>query len=130
MGTIVVERKYFNLTQPGIEPRSLDLQVNTLTRRCKSRLLPQGSRSVLYIPRPCETSQNKSDIIAMFRPPNKSVYWKTIFFISHPKHVVGTQKSLMMPISDLLDRFFYPILTLIIDSYKTLIHPLLSTGST
>ena len=45
--------KIFYLPQPGIEPRSLDLQVNTLPRRCKSRLLPQGSRSVLYIPRPC-----------------------------------------------------------------------------
>ena len=29
-----------------------DLKANTLTRRCKSRLLPQGSRSVLYIPLP------------------------------------------------------------------------------
>ena len=27
------------------------------------------------------------------RPPDKSVYQKTIFFISHPKHVVGTQKN-------------------------------------
>ena len=40
--------KIFYLPQPGIEPRSLDLQANTLPRRCKSRLLPQGSRSVLY----------------------------------------------------------------------------------
>ena len=46
--------KIFYLPQPGIEPRSLDLQANTLPRRCKSRLLPQGSRSVLYIPRPCD----------------------------------------------------------------------------
>ena len=36
------------LPQPGIEPRSLDQQANTLPRRCKSRLLPQGSRSVSY----------------------------------------------------------------------------------
>ena len=34
--------KIFYLPQPGIEPRSLDLQANTLPRRCKSRLLPQG----------------------------------------------------------------------------------------
>ena len=27
------------------------------------------------------------------RPADKSEYWKTIFFISHPKHVVGTQKN-------------------------------------
>ena len=27
------------------------------------------------------------------RPPDKSAYWKIIFFISHPKHVVGTQKN-------------------------------------
>ena len=40
--------KIFYLPQPGIEPRLLDLQANTLPRRCKSRLLPQGSRSVLY----------------------------------------------------------------------------------
>ena len=39
--------KIFYLPQPGIEPRLLDLQANTLPRRCKSRLLPQGSRSVL-----------------------------------------------------------------------------------
>ena len=41
--------KIFYLPQPGIEPRSLDLQANTLPRRCKSQLLPQGSRSELYI---------------------------------------------------------------------------------
>ena len=40
--------KIFYLSHPRIEPRSLDLQANTLPRRCKSRLLPQGSRSVLY----------------------------------------------------------------------------------
>ena len=46
--------KIFYLPQAGIEPRSLDLQANTLGRRCKSRHLPQGSRSVcIYIPRPC-----------------------------------------------------------------------------
>ena len=44
----VLERKYLTCPQPGIEPRSLDLQANTLPRRCKSWLLPQGSRSVLY----------------------------------------------------------------------------------
>ena len=38
----------FYLSQLGIEPRSLDLQANSLPRRCKSRLLPQGSRSALY----------------------------------------------------------------------------------
>ena len=28
------------------------------------------------------------------RPPNKSAYWKIIFFISHPKkYVVGTKKK-------------------------------------
>ena len=27
------------------------------------------------------------------KPPDNSVYWKTIFFISHLKHVVGTQKN-------------------------------------
>ena len=27
------------------------------------------------------------------RPPDKSAYWKTFFFIAHPKHVVGTQKK-------------------------------------
>ena len=31
----------------GIEPGPQDLKANTLPRRCKSRLLPQGSRSVL-----------------------------------------------------------------------------------
>ena len=40
----------FYLPQLGIEPRSLDLQTNTLPRRCKSRLLPQG----YYIPRSCD----------------------------------------------------------------------------
>ena len=32
----------------GIEPGPQDLEANTLPRCCKSRLLPQGSRSVLY----------------------------------------------------------------------------------
>ena len=27
------------------------------------------------------------------RSPDKSAHWKIIFFISHPKHVVGTQKN-------------------------------------
>ena len=27
------------------------------------------------------------------RPPDKSVYWNIISFISHPKHGVGTQKN-------------------------------------
>ena len=27
------------------------------------------------------------------RSPDKSAYWIIIFFISHPKHVVGTQKN-------------------------------------
>ena len=37
------------LPEMGIEPGPQDLEANTLPRRCKSRLLPQGSRSVLYI---------------------------------------------------------------------------------
>ena len=40
----------------GIEPGPQDLKANTLPRRCKSRLLPQGSRSVLYLPIPTTTS--------------------------------------------------------------------------
>ena len=36
----------------GMEPGPQDLKANTLPRRCKSRLLPQGSRSVLYLPIP------------------------------------------------------------------------------
>ena len=32
----------------GIQPGPQDLKANTLPRRCKSRLLPQGSRSELY----------------------------------------------------------------------------------
>ena len=36
------------LPEVGIEPGPQDLKANTLPRRCKSRLLPQGSRSVLY----------------------------------------------------------------------------------
>ena len=38
--------KIFYLSQLGIEPRTLDHQANTLPRRCKSQLLPQGSGSV------------------------------------------------------------------------------------
>ena len=36
------------LPEVGIEPGPQDLKANTEPRRCKSRLLPQGSRSVLY----------------------------------------------------------------------------------
>ena len=47
--------KIFYLSQLGIKPMTLDLQGNTLPRRCKSWLLPQGSRSVyIYIPRHCD----------------------------------------------------------------------------
>ena len=54
--------KIFYLSKPGTKPRLLDLQANTLPRRCKSRLLPQGSRSVLYIPRPCDIHPLQIDI--------------------------------------------------------------------
>ena len=37
----------------GIEPGPQDLKANTLPRHCKSQLLPQGSRSVLYT-YPCD----------------------------------------------------------------------------
>ena len=36
----------------GIEPGPQDLKANTQPRRCKSRFLPQGSRSELYLPIP------------------------------------------------------------------------------
>ena len=55
--------KIFYLPQLGIEPRSLDSQANTLTRRCKSRLLPQGSRSVLYILDPVTHITSKQNAI-------------------------------------------------------------------
>ena len=45
---------FCNLSQLGIEPRSLDSQSNTTHGRCKSQLLPQGSRSVIYVPRLCD----------------------------------------------------------------------------
>ena len=38
----------FQPPEVGIEPGPQDLKANTLPRRCKSRPLPQGSRSVLY----------------------------------------------------------------------------------
>ena len=52
--------------------------------------------------KPCKTfSCQKCDFKVILMPydknspPDKSAYWKTIFFISHPKHnyVVGTQKN-------------------------------------
>ena len=36
------------LPEVGIEPGPQDLKENAQPRRCKSRLLPQGSRSVLF----------------------------------------------------------------------------------
>ena len=38
----------FQPPEVGFEPGPQDLKANTLPRRCKSRLLPQGSSSVLY----------------------------------------------------------------------------------
>ena len=35
---------------------------------------------------------NEDYIIYTNRPPDKSVYWKTIFFISHPKHMLWVLK--------------------------------------
>ena len=47
--------KTFYLSQLGIEPRSLNLQANTLPLRFKGQLLRQGGRNVyLYISRPCD----------------------------------------------------------------------------
>ena len=31
----------------------------------------------------------------MSKPPDKSVYWKTIFFISHPKHMLRVVKRIV-----------------------------------
>ena len=31
-------------------------------------------------------------ILVSLQPPDKSVYWKTIFFISHPKHMLWVLK--------------------------------------
>ena len=45
-------RKKLQLPEVGIEPGPQDLKANTLPRHCKSRLLPQGSRNVLYLPIP------------------------------------------------------------------------------
>ena len=53
LGDIVIERKYFILSQLRIEPRSLDLQANTLPCRCKSQLLPEVVEED-YISRPCD----------------------------------------------------------------------------
>ena len=36
------------------------------------------------------------------RPPDKSVYWKTIFFISHPKHILWVLKRTVS-----MRRFFW-----------------------
>ena len=33
------------------------------------------------------------EFVCLCRPPDKSAYWKIIYFISHLKHVVGTQKN-------------------------------------
>ena len=44
--TIGVERKYSNLSEPGIEPRSLDLQANSLPRHCKSKAVEVSSDSL------------------------------------------------------------------------------------
>ena len=38
--------KMFCMPQPGIQPKSQNLEANTLPRRFKSQLLSQGSRSV------------------------------------------------------------------------------------
>ena len=47
------------MPEVGIKLGPQDLKANTQPRRCKSRLLPQGSRSVLYLPIPT-TSTNLS----------------------------------------------------------------------
>ena len=55
VGRHFLRANIFYLSQLEIEPRSLDLRANTLSCRCKSWLLLQGSRSVfIYIPRPCD----------------------------------------------------------------------------
>ena len=51
-GRHYLRAKIFHLSQSGIKPRSLDLQANTLRSLCQ--LVMQDSRSVLYIPRPCD----------------------------------------------------------------------------
>ena len=48
--------KIFYLPQLGIEPRSLDLQANTLPRRCRSRLLQRRGRVFAF--RSCGPGSN------------------------------------------------------------------------
>ena len=35
---------------------------------------------------------SESDIMPRIRPPDKSAYWKIIFFITHPKHMLWVLK--------------------------------------
>ena len=35
---------------------------------------------------------NDKQLQAVIRPPDKSEYWKVIFFISHPKHMLWVLK--------------------------------------
>ena len=50
----------------------------------------------------------------MNRPPDKSAYWKTIFFISHPKHMLWVLKRTVS-----MRRFFRaPKTHVFIDEYE------------
>ena len=44
----------------------------------------------------CKMQLDFNYTIVYCRPPDKSAYCKTIFFISHPKHVVGIQKNCLI----------------------------------
>ena len=60
--------------------------------------------------------------IVCYRAPDKSVYWKTIFFISHPKHMLWVlkrtisilKKSLSGPMMLLYVSYVYHMISAII----------------
>ena len=54
--------KIFYLSQPGFEPRSLDLQANTLPRRCKAGFYRKAVE-VCYIPSPVTFSPTKLNFV-------------------------------------------------------------------
>ena len=83
----VIEQKHFSLPQPGIEPRSLDLQAKNSITYCKSRLLPQGSRRVLYIPRPCEIHPSNLKFVPEFQATG--ITWNETKGIFMHRTVIG-----------------------------------------
>ena len=81
-----------------IQPRALRIHMknvhgqgdSSIELKLEETIIVDGHEEVEYAEIECKSAVD--NVIRVSRTPDKSVYWKTIFFISHPKHLLWVLK--------------------------------------